>query len=105
MYLKEGILMYELRCVIYDFTYIINPIRTSFLMLLFLDFLRFSIGLKIGAIAAIVLSVENEAAFETGAGDGGYQEKWDKSFEKRRFYLLYQTLQSLLSCISITLAD
>jgi hypothetical protein len=51
------------------------------MMLLFLDFLRFPVGLKIRAIAAIVLSMENEAAFEAGARDGGYEEEGNETFE------------------------
>lgn len=50
-------------------------------MFLFLDFLRFSVGLKIRAVAAIVFSVENEAAFEAGARYGGYEEERDETFE------------------------
>jgi hypothetical protein len=48
---------------------------------LLFDLLRFSVGFKIRAIAAIVFSVENEAAFEAGARDGGYEEEGNETFE------------------------
>ena len=41
----------------------------------------FSIGLEIGAIAAIVFSVENEAAFEACARYCGYEEEGNETFE------------------------
>lgn len=51
------------------------------MVLLFLHFLRFSVGFEIGAVATIILSVENEAAFQARACNCGDQEKGNKSFE------------------------
>ena len=51
-------------------------------MMFFLFYLfRLAVRFEAGAIATIVLSMENEAAFETCACNSRYEEKWNKAFE------------------------
>jgi hypothetical protein len=42
---------------------------------------RLIVGFEAGAIAAVVLSVENEAAFKACACDSRYEEKRNETFE------------------------
>jgi hypothetical protein len=51
------------------------------MVLLMLYLFRFSVGFEIGTIAAIVLSMENKAAVERGAGKCSEEKKGNKSFE------------------------